>query len=223
MKEYIIVSPDAGGVSRAKTIADNLDLPLVIMHKERARPNEVSSMSLVAGDDDEDLSISGRTALIIDDMADTCGTLVKAADLLMQHGASFVMAMVTHAIFSGGGDAIKKLNESAITTIVVTNSVPIPADLEVEASSNMIEIVDVADLLADACLEVHRRGKGEENSPWASSMTARRAGVAGAGTADIVVEYVWPVVFTLVLSALYCWILWMGLVWWFGHRLVRIQ
>jgi ribose-phosphate pyrophosphokinase len=100
---------------RATSIADGLDLGFALIHKERARPNEVSRMVLV-GD------VRGRIAIIVDDMADTCGTLVKAADVVMEHGAREAIAIVTHGILSG--DACKKLNESKLTKLVVTNTVP---------------------------------------------------------------------------------------------------
>lgn len=90
----VVVSPDAGGAKRATSIADRLDLPFALIHKERSRPNEVSKMTLV-GD------VTAKTAILVDDMADTCGTLAKAAETLMSHGAKGVVAIVTHGILSG--------------------------------------------------------------------------------------------------------------------------
>lgn len=101
--------------SRATSIADGLDLGFALIHKERARPNEVSRMVLV-GD------VRDRVAIIVDDMADTCGTLVKAADVVMEHGAREAIAIVTHGILSG--DACNKLNGSKLSKVVVTNTVP---------------------------------------------------------------------------------------------------
>lgn len=115
VKDCVIVSPDAGGAKRATSIADGLDLGFALIHKERARPNEVSRMVLV-GD------VKDRIAIIVDDMADTCGTLVKAADVVIQHGASKAIAIVTHGILSG--NATDQLNESKLEKIVVTNTVP---------------------------------------------------------------------------------------------------
>ncbi len=86
-----------------------------LIHKERARPNEVSRMVLV-GD------VSNKIAILVDDMADTCGTLVMAADTVMQHGAKEVVAIVTHGILSG--KAIETLNSSKLSRLVVTNTVP---------------------------------------------------------------------------------------------------
>ncbi|KAL1628969.1 ribose phosphate diphosphokinase subunit prs4 [Diplodia seriata] len=115
VKECVIVSPDAGGAKRATSIADGLDLGFALIHKERARPNEVSKMVLV-GD------VSDKIAIIVDDMADTCGTLAKAADVVIQHGAKSAIAIVTHGILSG--NAINALNNSKLEKVVVTNTVP---------------------------------------------------------------------------------------------------
>jgi ribose-phosphate pyrophosphokinase len=115
VKDTIIVSPDAGGAKRATSIADGLDVSFALIHKERARPNEVSRMVLV-GD------VKDKVAVIVDDMADTCGTLAKAADVVMEHGAREVIAVVTHGILSGR--AIDALNGSKLKKVVVTNTVP---------------------------------------------------------------------------------------------------
>jgi ribose-phosphate pyrophosphokinase len=115
VQDCVIVSPDAGGAKRATSIADSLDLQFALIHKERARPNEVSRMTLV-GD------VQDKVAIIVDDMADTCGTLVKAADVCIDHGAREAIAIVTHGILSG--DAINKLNGSKLKKLVVTNTVP---------------------------------------------------------------------------------------------------
>jgi ribose-phosphate pyrophosphokinase len=111
----VIVSPDAGGAKRATSMADSLDLAFALIHKERARPNEVSRMTLV-GD------VKGKTAVIVDDMADTCGTLAKAAEVIIENGARDVIAIVTHGILSG--NAIQALNGSKLKKVVVTNTVP---------------------------------------------------------------------------------------------------
>ncbi|KAI9666926.1 MAG: hypothetical protein M1831_001431 [Alyxoria varia] len=139
----VIVSPDAGGAKRATSIADALDLHFALIHKERARPNEVSRMVLV-GD------VRQKIAIIVDDMADTCGTLVKAADVVLEHGAREAIAIVTHGILSG--DAIEKLNQGRLSKIVVTNTVP---HEEKKARCERIETVDVSATLAEACRRTH--------------------------------------------------------------------
>lgn len=111
----VIVSPDAGGAKRATMLADRLDLNFALIHKERARPNEVSRMTLV-GD------VQGKIAILVDDMADTCGTLCKAADVLVENRAKEVVAIVTHGILSG--DACEKVSNSKLGRLVVTDTVP---------------------------------------------------------------------------------------------------
>ncbi|KAF2200516.1 ribose-phosphate pyrophosphokinase 4 [Delitschia confertaspora ATCC 74209] len=141
--ECVIVSPDAGGAKRATSIADGLDLGFALIHKERARPNEVSRMVLV-GD------VSNKTAIIVDDMADTCGTLAKAADVVIQHGAKDAIAIVTHGILSG--NAIDALNGSKLKKIVVTNTVP---HEEKKERCPKIETIDISATLAEACRRTH--------------------------------------------------------------------
>ncbi|KXJ07479.1 Ribose-phosphate pyrophosphokinase 1 [Exaiptasia diaphana] len=114
-QDAVIVSPDAGGAKRVTSIADHLNCGFALIHKERKVANEVASMVLV-GD------VSGRTAVLVDDMADTCGTLTLAASKLQEAGASRVVAICTHGIFSG--PALKRLEASAIEMVAVTNSIP---------------------------------------------------------------------------------------------------
>ncbi|MCJ1250648.1 hypothetical protein MMC30_007876 [Trapelia coarctata] len=143
VKNSVIVSPDAGGAKRATSIADRLDLQFALIHKERARPNEVSRMVLV-GD------VKDKIAILVDDMADTCGTLVKAADTVMAHGAKEVVAIVTHGILSG--KAIETLNGSQLTRVVVTNTVP---HEEKKKLCSRLETIDVSPTLAEACRRTH--------------------------------------------------------------------
>ncbi|KAL8679497.1 MAG: hypothetical protein Q9224_004359 [Gallowayella concinna] len=139
----VIVSPDAGGAKRATSIADHLDLNFALIHKERARPNEVSRMTLV-GD------VRGKIAILVDDMADTCGTLVKAADTVMAHGASEVVAIVTHGILSG--NAIANLNDSKLSRVVVTNTVP---HAEKKERCEKLETIDISPTLAESLRRTH--------------------------------------------------------------------
>ncbi|ODV96426.1 hypothetical protein PACTADRAFT_49776 [Pachysolen tannophilus NRRL Y-2460] len=142
--EIIIVSPDAGGAKRAASIADKLDKSFALIHKERAKPNEVSKMVLV-GD------VTGKTCIIVDDMADTCGTLCKATNLLLEEGkAKEVIGIVTHGIFSGTG--ITRINNSNMSKLVCTNSLPLTEKLK---ESNKIEILDISGLLAEAIRRLH--------------------------------------------------------------------
>ncbi|KAL8673099.1 MAG: hypothetical protein Q9168_002482 [Polycauliona sp. 1 TL-2023] len=139
----VIVSPDAGGAKRATSIADRLDLNFALIHKERARPNEVSKMTLV-GD------VRGKIAILVDDMADTCGTLAKAADIVMSHGASEVVAIVTHGILSG--NAIETLNDSKLSRVVVTNTVP---HAEKKERCEKLLTIDISPTLAESLRRTH--------------------------------------------------------------------
>lgn len=143
LQDCVIVSPDAGGAKRATSIADRLDLGFALIHKERARPNEVSRMVLV-GD------VEDKIAILVDDMADTCGTLVKAAETVMAHKAREVVAIVTHGILSG--NAIETLNNSKLSRIVVTNTVPL-ADKETRCPR--LRIMDISPTLAEAIRRTH--------------------------------------------------------------------
>lgn len=150
--DCVIVSPDAGGAKRATSMADRLDLPFALIHKERQRPNEVSRMTLVG-------NVDGKTAIIVDDMADTCGTLAKAAEALVKHGARDVVALVTHGILSGR--AVQILKESCLSKIVITNTVPV-SDEKLEAlrvpdgeKGCRIEMIDISPVLAEACRRTH--------------------------------------------------------------------
>jgi ribose-phosphate pyrophosphokinase len=144
VENCVIVSPDAGGAKRATSIADGLNLPFALIHKERTRPNEVSRMTLVG-------EVTGKTAILVDDMADTCGTLVKAASVLIdQGGAKDAIAIVTHGILSG--NAIEALNGSRLKKIVVTNTVPHEGKKEI---CDRIETIDISPTLAEACRRTH--------------------------------------------------------------------
>lgn len=139
----ILVSPDAGGVKRCASIADRLDMDFAIIHKERKKANQVDKMVLV-GD------VFGRVAIIIDDMADTCGTLVKAAQTLVEHGARQAYAMVIHPILSG--DAVAQIEASPLHRLVVTNTVPLsPA---AQACEKIVSL-DISGILAEAIRRIH--------------------------------------------------------------------
>jgi ribose-phosphate pyrophosphokinase len=124
-------------------MADKLQSQFALIHKERARPNEVSRMVLV-GD------VKDKTAILVDDMADTCGTLAKAADTVMSNGAREVLAIVTHGILSG--NAIDILNNSQLKKVVVTNTVP---HKEKQKLCPRIVTIDISPTLAEACRRTH--------------------------------------------------------------------
>ena len=110
------MSPDAGGVERARAFAKRLDASLAIIDKRRARANEVAEMHIV-GD------VDGQTAVIVDDIVDTAGTLATAAAALREAGATEVIACCTHPVLSG--PAIERIRESALTELVVTDTIPL--------------------------------------------------------------------------------------------------
>jgi ribose-phosphate pyrophosphokinase len=137
------VSPDAGGAKRAASLADQLDLNFALIHKERARANEVSKMVLV-GD------VSGKVCILVDDMADTCGTLAKAAETLLENNAQSVIAIVTHGIFSGRATEI--INGSKLHKVVCTNTVPLEGK---EIICPKIELLDASAVLAESIRRLH--------------------------------------------------------------------
>jgi ribose-phosphate pyrophosphokinase len=133
----VVVSPDAGGFARAEAFAKKLDASVAVVFKRRPRP-DVNEVSEVVGD------LKGKTAIIVDDMISTGGTLVKAAEAVLERGATSVITCATHGIFAD--NAAQKLVESAIAEVVVTNTVPVAEEIR----GNKIKVLSVASLLADA-------------------------------------------------------------------------
>jgi len=138
-----VVSPDAGGVERARAFAKKLGAPLAIVDKRRVDLDVTEVMNLI-GD------VKGRSALIVDDMIDTGGTLVKTAEALLREGATQVFAACTHAVFSG--PAAERIEHSRITEVVVTDSVPLS---EAAKKLKNVTILSVADLLARGIRSIH--------------------------------------------------------------------
>ncbi len=132
----VVVSPDAGGVARAEAFAKKLQASVAIVFKRRPRP-DVNEVSEVVGD------MKGKTAVIIDDMISTGGTLVKASEALLERGATSVITCATHGIFAAG--AAQKLIDSPITEIVVTNTIPVPEEIR----GDKIKVLSVARMLAE--------------------------------------------------------------------------
>lgn len=141
--DIMMVSPDAGGAKRVASLADKLDTQFALIHKERAKANEVSRMVLV-GD------VKDKSCILVDDMADTCGTLCKASDILLAEGAKEVIAIVTHGIFSG--NAIERLNGSSLKKIICTNSMPLSKHVK---ECSILEILDISPTLAEAIRRLH--------------------------------------------------------------------
>jgi ribose-phosphate pyrophosphokinase len=141
-REVTVISPDAGGVERARAFAKRLDANLAIIDKRRSRPNEVAEMQII-GD------VDGRAAVIVDDMVDTAGTLSAAADAVRKAGAPIVLACATHPILSG--PAMDRLAKSSIDELIVTDTVPLRSD----KPSSKIRVLSVAQLLGEAIRRTH--------------------------------------------------------------------
>lgn len=142
-QQAVIVSPDAGGAKRATAIADGLGMPFALIHKER-RPTKITDRQnatmMLVGD------VANRTAILVDDLADTSNTITRAAKLLKKEGAKKVYALITHGVLSG--DAIDRINASALDKVVVTNSVP---QEEHEKRCAKLEVLDVGHVFAEVC------------------------------------------------------------------------
>ena len=141
--DTVIVSPDAGGVERARAFAKRLDTQLAIIDKRRAAPNQAEAMNVV-GD------VEGKIAIILDDMVDTAGTLCQAAGALKDRGALEVHACCAHAVLSG--PAVKRIGDSDIKTVVVTNTIPLS---EKAQECDKIRVLSVSKLLAEAIHRCH--------------------------------------------------------------------
>jgi ribose-phosphate pyrophosphokinase len=143
LRDPVVVSPDAGGVERARAIAKRLDAGLAIIDKRREGPNSAVAMHLI-GD------VDGRDAIVIDDMIDTAGTLVQAVGAIQREGARRILACGVHAVLSG--PAIERIKASPIEEVVVTNSIPLTADKRAAAR---ITVLTVAPLLGEAIRRIH--------------------------------------------------------------------
>src|ERR1700689_235763 len=138
-----VVSPDAGGVERARFFAKKVDAALAIVDKRRVEKNIAEVMNVIG-------EVSGRTCLIIDDLIDTAGTLVKVAQALVQNGASSVYACCTHAVLSGA--AVETLIDSPITELVVTDTIPLS---EAAKQVSKIKVRSIAGLIGRAIQSIH--------------------------------------------------------------------
>ncbi|MEK7286756.1 MAG: ribose-phosphate pyrophosphokinase [Nitrospirota bacterium] len=141
--DLVVVSPDAGGVERARAFAKRLGVGLAIVDKRREGPNQTKVMNIIG-------EVKDRDVLILDDMIDTAGTLTQAAEAIAAHGSRRIVAACTHAIFSG--PALDRVKSSPIEKIVVTNSVPLKGK---ENICDKIVVLSVANLLGDAIKKIH--------------------------------------------------------------------
>jgi len=138
----VVVSPDAGGVERARAYAKRVNATVAMIDKRRTAPNEAKAMNVV-GD------VKDRVAVVLDDMIDTAGTLVAASQAVLDAGAKKVYACATHGLFSG--PAIERLEKSIITQVMITDTIPLPPAAQ---KSKKISQLSVAKILADAILRI---------------------------------------------------------------------
>ncbi len=138
----VVVSPDVGGVPRARGLAEALGAPLAIIVKRRPEPNECEVMEVI-GD------VSGKKAIMLDDMIDTGGSVISGANALLERGAEEIYAACTHGVLSNG--APERLVACPIKKLIITDTIPMPEDRR----NGKIEVVSVADLLADAIYRIH--------------------------------------------------------------------
>lgn len=142
LDDVVVVSPDHGGVTRARKLAEYLKAPLAIIDKRRPQPNVAEVMNIVG-------EVKGRTAIIVDDIIDTAGTMTLAANALIDQGAFDVYACGTHPVLSG--PAIERIQHSPLRELVVTNSIP----LQTAKRLDKIRTLSVAPLMAKAIVRVH--------------------------------------------------------------------
>lgn len=143
MKNIVIVSPDTGGVARARMVAKHVDdAELAIIDKRRPKANQSQVMHII-GD------VEGKVCVIVDDMIDTAGTLCKAATALKEHGAAKVVAYATHPVFSG--DAYDNITNSVLDEVVVTDTIP----LSKTQSSDKIRVISIASLIAETMKRIN--------------------------------------------------------------------
>ncbi|MBY0449547.1 MAG: ribose-phosphate pyrophosphokinase [Cyanobacteria bacterium] len=143
LADIVVVSPDAGGVERARVYAKKLDCPIAIVDKRRSAHNEAKVYHVI-GD------VKGKNAIIVDDMIDTAGTIAASAQMLIDEGASSVYAMAAHPVFSG--KAVENLKNSPLKEVIVTNTIPLCA--EAQGVSKIVQL-SVATLLGEAIGRIH--------------------------------------------------------------------
>lgn len=144
LEDVVVVSPDHGGVTRARRLAERLKAPIAIIDKRRPRPNVAEVMNIVG-------AIEGKTCILIDDIIDTAGTITLAANALLENGAKEVYACCTHPVLSG--PAIERIAASSLKELVVTDTIA----LAPEKRLDKIKVLSVAPLLSEAIIRVHEQ------------------------------------------------------------------
>ncbi len=147
IEEGVVVSPDLGGVTRARDLATRLAMPIAIIDKKRPAPNKAEIMHII-GD------VKGKTAIFIDDMIDTAGTIVLGAEALIDAGAKAVYASCTHPVFSGS--ALQRLSDSVLTEVIYTNTIPVDKGM-LDGLRDCFKKLSVAPLIGEAILRIQNK------------------------------------------------------------------
>ncbi|UZD89953.1 ribose-phosphate pyrophosphokinase [Cognatishimia activa] len=142
MEDIMVVSPDVGGVARARELAKRINAPLSIVDKRREKPGEIAEMTVI-GD------VTGKKCIIVDDICDTAGTLCKAAEVLIEHGATEVHSYITHGVLSG--PAVERITNSVMKNLVITDSIQPTGPV---ANAPNIRILPTAPMFAHAIMNI---------------------------------------------------------------------
>lgn len=142
--DFVMVSPDAGGAERARAFAKRLKADLAIVDKRRHAPNQAKAMAII-GD------VKGKTAIILDDMVDTAGTLTEAANAIMENGATEVHACCSHPVLSG--PAVDRIADSALKSLIATDTIPLNSKA---AACDKIKVLSIAELVGEAIIRSHK-------------------------------------------------------------------
>ncbi|MBV7394737.1 ribose-phosphate pyrophosphokinase [Mameliella sediminis] len=142
LEDVMVISPDVGGVARARELAKRINAPLSIVDKRREKPGEVAEMTVIG-------NVEGKRCIIVDDMCDTAGTLCKAAEVLMEHGATEVHAYISHGVMSG--PAVERVTKSVMKSLVLTDSIQPTGPV---ADAPNIRILPTAPMFAQAILNI---------------------------------------------------------------------
>ncbi|PIE61782.1 MAG: phosphoribosylpyrophosphate synthetase [Desulfobacterales bacterium] len=143
-EDLVVVSPDAGGVERARAYAKRLDAGLAIVDKRRSAPNQAKAMAIIG-------NVEGKTAIVIDDMVDTAGTLTEASGVIREKGAKEVHAYCTHPVLSG--PAIDRIKDSSLNSLVATDTIPLSEEAR---SCDKIKTLSIAKLVGEAIMRSYR-------------------------------------------------------------------
>lgn len=152
MTNGVVVSPDLGGVTRARNLANRLMLPLAVIDKKRPAPNQAEIMNII-GD------VKGKAAIFIDDMIDTAGTITLGAEALIDAGACAVYACCTHPVFSG--PALRRLSDSSVIEVVYTNTIPVKKEA-LKGLRDCFRELSVAPLIGEAIMRIHDQNSVSE-------------------------------------------------------------